>query len=94
MNRRKPKKRRSAPTRAAPELPELPAFVTLDEVVEVAGLDRAVLRRHLKRRGALRRIGNEYHHVDTSVLARVEAQLYQRLLQRRVQQTMQIEAAP
>lgn len=81
------------PVQVGVEAPELPAYVTLDEIAEVAGLDRAVLRRHLKRRGALRRIGNEYHHVDTSVLARVEAALYQRLLQRRVQRTMQIDGA-
>jgi hypothetical protein len=72
------------------ETPEMPAYVTLDEVVEVAGLDRKVLRRHLKRGGALRRIGNQYSHVDTSVLAKLEAALYQRLLQRRVQRAMGI----
>lgn len=71
--------------------PELPAYVTLDEVVEVAGLDREVLRRHLKRRGAMRRIGNEYHHVDTAVLATSERVLYSRLLQRRVQREMEID---
>lgn len=73
---------------------ELPAYVTLDEVVEVAGLDRKVLRRHLKRRGALRRIGNEYDRVDTSVLARVEAALHQRLLQRRVLRSLDIKDVP
>jgi hypothetical protein len=71
--------------------PELPAYVTLDEVVEIAGIDRELLRRHLKRRGAIRRIGNEYHHVDTSVLALVESVLYRRLLQRRVQRALEIE---
>jgi predicted transcriptional regulator of viral defense system len=70
---------------------ELPAYVPLDEVVEVAGLDREILRRHLKRRGAMRRIGNEYHHVDTAVLARSESVLYQRLLQRHVQRVMNID---
>lgn len=74
--------------------PQLPAYVTLDEVVEVAGIERAVLRRHLKRRGAMRRIGNEYHHVDTGVLARSEGALYSRLLQRRVQRAMEIESGP
>jgi predicted transcriptional regulator of viral defense system len=72
--------------------PEMPAYVTLDEVVEVAGIDREVLRRHLKRRGAIRRIGNGYHHVDTGVLARAEGALYSRLLQRRVQRAMEIES--
>jgi hypothetical protein len=70
---------------------ELPAYVTLEEVVEVAGLGREVLRRHLKRRGAMRRIGNEYNHVDTAVLAKSEGQLYRRLLQRRVQRSLEIE---
>lgn len=70
---------------------ELPAYVTLDEVVEVAGVDREILRRHLQRRGAIRRIGNEYHHVDTAVLAKSETGLYQRLLQRRVQRAMDID---
>ncbi len=74
--------------------PELPAFVSLDEVVEVAGLSRETLRRHLKRKGALRRIGNEYHHVDTAALAKSEASLYGRLLQRRVQRAMQIDSDP
>jgi hypothetical protein len=71
--------------------PELPAYVTLDEVVEVAGLDREILRRHLKRRGAIRRIGNEYHHVDTAVLATAESGLYHRLLQRHVQRSLDID---
>jgi len=78
----------------APELAELPAYVSLEEVAEVAGVDREVLRRHLKRRGALRRIGNGYSHVDTSVLARSEEQLYSRLLQRRVQRSLQIDNDP
>jgi hypothetical protein len=69
---------------------ELPAYVTLDDVVEVAGVDREVLLRHLKRRGALRRFG-KYHHVDTSALSRVEHALYQRLLQRHVQRALGIE---
>lgn len=73
---------------------ELPAYVTLDEVVEVAGLDREVLRRHLKRSGAIRRIGNEYGLVDTDVLSRSETLLYRRLLQRRVQRALEIEEGP
>lgn len=71
--------------------PELPAYVTLDEVVEVAGLEREMLRRHLKRRGALRRIGNDYNQVDTGVLATSERALYSRLLQRHVQRAMGID---
>lgn len=71
--------------------PELPAYVTLDEVVEVSGLDRETLRRHLKRRGVLRRIGNRHSNVDTSVLATAEPQLHLRLLQRRVQQALEID---
>lgn len=71
--------------------PELPAFVPLDEVVEIAGVDRDVLYRHLKRRGAIRRIGNRRDHVDTGVLQRVEAAIYSLLLQRRVQRAMQID---
>lgn len=71
--------------------PQLPAYVTLDEVVEVAGLEREVLRRHLKRRGAMRRIGNSYHFVDTGVLAVNETVLYQRLLQRHVQRALAID---
>ncbi len=70
---------------------ELPAYVTLDEVVEVSGLDREALRRHLKRRGAIRRIGNDYTRVDTSVLQKDEPGLYGRLLQRRVQKALQID---
>ena len=70
--------------------PELPAYVTLDEVVAVAGLEREVLRRYLKRLGALRRIG-QYHHVDTSELAKTERALYSRLLQRHVQRAMGID---
>jgi hypothetical protein len=71
--------------------PELPAYVTLDDLVEVAGIDREVLRRHLRRRGVLRRIGNEYDHVDTATLARVEATLHQRLVQRHVQRALGID---
>jgi predicted transcriptional regulator of viral defense system len=71
--------------------PDLPAYVSLDEVAEVAGLDRQTLRRHLKRHGAIRRIGNEYHHVDTAVLAQAESALYHRLLQRRMQHAFEIE---
>jgi hypothetical protein len=71
--------------------PELPAYVTLDEVVEVSGLDRALLRRHLKRRGAMRRFGNHFNHVDTGILAKTESALYSRLLQRRVQRALEIE---
>lgn len=74
--------------------PQLPAYVTLDEVVDVAGIEREVLRRHLKRRGAIRRIGNDYHYVDTGVLARTETALYSRLLQRRVQRAMDLECGP
>lgn len=71
--------------------PELPAYVTLDDVVEVSGLDREVLRRHLRRRGALRRIGNDYTRVDTAVLAQVEGVLYRRLVQRHVQRALAID---
>jgi predicted transcriptional regulator of viral defense system len=71
--------------------PELPAYVTLDEVVEVSGIERETLRRHLKRRGALRRIGNAHSTVDTSALATVEPPLYRLLLQRRVQRALEIE---
>jgi len=71
--------------------PELPAYVPLDEVVEVAGVDRDTLRRHLKRRGAIRRFGNDRHHVDTAVLAAVESGLYHRLVQRRVQRALEID---
>ena len=70
--------------------PELPAFVTLDEVARVSGLEPKVARRLMKRRGAWRRIGNEYR-VDTTVLARVETGIYQLLVKRRVRQSMAIE---
>jgi len=74
-----------------PVTPELPAFVSLDEVAAIAGIDREVLRRHLKRRGCIRRIGNDYARVDTARLSKAEGVLYQRLLQRQVQLQMDIE---
>lgn len=73
--------------------PELPVYVTLDEVVAVSGVERDVLRHHLRRQGALRRIGNSYDYVDTSVLETAEGALYRRLLRRRLQRALASEGS-